>query len=94
MLVRSHPECVFLLVRKTLFQEPPMAQSGVGGIIVRDRFSSLNTMIRSSPVYSRGKKTNCSMVRTRTPTFSWTTRLMTLIEALCRGFKNRRSEKP
>ena len=37
---------------------------------------------------------NCSMVRTRTPPFSWMTRLMTLIGALCGGFKNRRSEKP
>ena len=27
-------------------------------------------------------------------TFSWTTRLMTLIDALCRGLKNRRSDKP
>ena len=37
---------------------------------------------------------NCLVVRTRTPPFSWTTRLMTLTDALCRGFKNRRSEKP
>ena len=34
---------------------------------------------------------NCSMLRTRTPPFSWTTRLMTLTDALCGGFKNRRS---
>ena len=34
----------------------------------------------------------CSMVRTRTTPFSWTTRLMTLTGALCGGFKNRRSE--
>ena len=37
---------------------------------------------------------NCSMVRTRTPPFSWTTHLMTLTGALCGGFENRMLEKP
>jgi len=54
----SHSECVCVLVSKllTCAGRRGTNRSGVGGIIVRDSFFSLNTMIRNSPAYSRKKR--------------------------------------